>query len=222
MPYLVNGPDPSPHLDQMHSSTKLRSPIEICGAFLYMIRERFSQGDLRWSWTENPATTGIVIELGGLEETEISDAHPAIFINRGQYVFNKVVLGDKDQEQPLILKKRLQHFYAVGECDLNISCISKSRFESEEIGSTVANFIHKSSRDIMGVFGLYDISPISLSTVSPYEKDDTLFQSNVIFRITFEDRWATVPAAPALKKLLVTLKEKNATAAEFIRNYIFT
>lgn len=220
MSRLINDQDPTPHRKLMNPRIAFRSPLEIEGAFLFILRDRFTHQGTPWLWNEQVNLSKISIELTGHNNTTTADPKPAVWIRRGQIVYGKIVVGDLDQNQPAIMRKRLEHFFSVATCDFTIDCESVRNYESAEIADYVTQFIHKSSNDIQAVFAFRDISGISLGSTEIRKEDENIFNTPVSFRIEFESRWATIPAAPSLKRLTMSITQSGGDTAAFIRNYV--
>lgn len=208
----------TPNLKQQSKYIPLHSPLEIVGAFVYILRELFQTPGLLWQWSNNRNTTGIVIEAGNEEEIATANSKPGLFVNIGQTVYEQVSIGDLDQDQPEILQKGLKHFYAYGRTSVSVECISPRHGESALLGDTVQQFLHMSSNEIQMYFNFQNMSPVVLNATQPFEKDETFFNTPVMFQVGFEVRWATIPIAPMLKKL--QLKIKDSQNPSFLRDII--
>lgn len=211
------------------SPTILSTPLSIVGMIIEVIRLRFdknidSNPVLEWQWEEfeNEDLTDpdlIIIESGFNTNIEARTTRPGIWIDRGQNIYQKKSIGHQDQ-MPVNIRTRLEQFYAGGECDILVDCTSPNRGESMIIGSIVQDHLQMSSNLIQGSFGLRDMSDVVLNRTVPFEKDDTLWNSPIQFRVYYEIRWATFPAASLLHDAYMKLA--NVTDPEIYFREITT
>lgn len=204
--------------------TILSTPLSIVGMLIEVVRLRFKKGIfsnpvLDWEWepfeTELISNSNIIfIESGFNTNIEAYTVRPGIWIDRDQNVYQKVSIGHQDQ-MPVHVRSRLEEFYAGGECDVVIDCTSPNRGESMVIGSIVQDHLQMSSNIIQGCFGLRDISDVVLNRTIPFDKDDKLWNSPIQFRVYYEIRWATFPAAPLLRDAYQKLSDQADPEAYF-------
>ncbi len=194
---------------------KISTPLATIGVFVAILRERFLTGEHRlsspelpWEWLADKKATGVFIESGWNENLEGRNVRPGVWIDRGQNIYGKVSIGEQDQ-QPVYPNVRLESFYCIGEMDILVDCTAPKRGESMILGSTVQDFLHMSSNIIQGYFGFRDMSPVILGQTTPFEKDDTLWNSTISFRVYYENRWATLPIAVTLNSLNLKLADKT-------------
>lgn len=162
-----------------------------------------------WVWRDNPADTEIHIEVQYEPNTETADKRPGVYIDKDQTSYGQVVLGNRDQNQPAIITRRQEQFISFAQTDILIDCISPVRGESAQIADALQQYLHMSSRIIMQVFSFRSISPIVLGRTMPFQRQTDLFNTQLTFRIEYEVRWATIPAAPVLRALGVQLSESS-------------
>ena len=175
----------------------LSTPLTVLGIFVSILRERFSEQAhsdpvLKWEWQVNKKTTGIFIESGFNDELEARNVRPALWVDFTQHVFGRVSIGDRDQ-MAVYLPKRLENYHCLAEMDLVIDCTSKERGESILVGSIVQEFIHICSDIIQSVFGFRGMSPVIMGRPTLYEKDRSLWNTEIQFRVEYERRWRTIP-----------------------------
>jgi len=197
--------DKSPSRAQQHESILLHSPLAVAGMFLFVLRDYFGNHDLHWKWDENKSTSGIIIDTDFNPQTENPDGKPAIYVEKGQTAYGQVVLGDRDQYQPDILTKRLEHFYAIMQTDIILKCVSPRKGESMILGDLVQQYLTCTKGELSRVFAVRNFSPVIMGSTIPYERDERMYNTPVSLRIDLESRWATVPVAPAIRKLAITL-----------------
>jgi len=209
----VTEPLPVTSPRQPHPDLRLSTPLTTIGVFVALVRERFSETHLNepilhWNWKTDKKTTGIFIESGFDKDIEARNVRPGIWVDQLQHVFGRVAIGDRDQ-MPVYSPKRLENFYAVVEMDMVIDCTASKRAESMLIGSIVQEFIHLSSDLIQADFGFRGISPLIQGRTTMYEADRTLWNTEIQFRVEYERRWRTIPFAPVLDQIGLTLKDKT-------------
>jgi hypothetical protein len=200
---------------------KLSTPLTLLGVMVEVVRERFKpeaqiSPTSPWLWNENLKETQIFIESGWNENLEGRNVRPGVWVDRDQNIYNKVTLGDRDEDPVPWQGGRTEAFYGHGETDIVIDCTSSKRGESMVVGSMVQDFLHMSSNYIMACFGLRDMSPVILGRTVPFAKDDDLWNSPVQFRAYYEIRWATTPIALALNQIAVRLADIRDPEAHFV------
>lgn len=190
-------------------SVKLQSPLAVIGAFIYLVRERFNpRYGLQWQWQSDVTTTDIVIEAQYNQNTEERDARPGIYIDKDQTSYGKVSTGHLDHDQPRILERDLEHRISFGQTDIVIDCISPSRGESMYLADVVQSYLEASKYVIMAVFGFRDISPIVCGRTQAFSKQTDLHQTTLTFRVEYETRWKTAPAANVMAGLQLHLSQR--------------
>lgn len=206
-------PQPVTSPRQPHPDLYLSTPLTTIGVFVAIIRERFSETYLHepilhWAWQDNKKATGIFIESGFDEDIEARNVRPGVWVDQLQHVFGRVSVGDRDQ-MPVYQPARLENFYAIAEMDMVIDCTATKRAESMMVGSLVQEFIHLSSDLIQADFGFRGISPVIMGRTTLYEADRTLWNTEIQFRVEYERRWRTIPFAPVLDAISLTLQDKT-------------
>lgn len=215
-PHYTTGTDPV----GADAHVTLHSPIEVVGAFVYILRDYFQTDGLLWTWTDNKNTTDIVIESGNEEEIALANAKPGIFVNRGQTIYEQISVGDLDQDQPQMLEKRVKHFLAYGKTSISVECISPRHGESALLGDLVQQFLQMSSNEIQAYFHFQNMGHVVLNATQPFEKDEKFFNTPAMFQLGYEVRWGTVPIAPSLKNLSLKLTDSQADPLTFFRNIV--
>jgi hypothetical protein len=195
----------SPSRKLQPDSVRLHSPLALTGAFIYMLREYFKLGLTNWEWKDNLTASDIFISSAYNKNTQVSNHKPGIYVDKGQTTYSKVVIGDRDQHQPAIRSKGLQHYYAICQSDITINCVSPRHGESATIGDEVQHFIIASQYIIAQTFTLRHISPVIGGGTIPFEHDEKMFSTSISTRVEFESRWATIPIAPVLTRLIATV-----------------
>ncbi len=180
----------------------ISTPIVVLGIFVALLRERFSQEaestpELPWEWATDLKATQLFIEAGFNENMEARNTRPAVWVDYLQHSFGKVSIGDQDQ-MPLSIPKRVQWYFALAEMDMVVDCTSQDMGESRLLAGYVQEFLQFCADVIEAGFGIRSMSPIILGRTTPYEKDRSLYNSEIQFRIGYERRWITFPFASTL------------------------
>jgi len=188
------------------------TPLTVLGMFIEVMRSRFSlhefdDPEIRWVWDADPNSTGIFIESGFNTNLEARTVRPGIWIDRDQNIYTKSNMGRQDQ-MPVHIRKSIYLYHGFGEIDVIMDCTSANRGESMVVGSIAQDFLQMSSSVIKAEFGLRDMSDVILNRTVPYEKDDSLWNTQVQVRAQYEMRWITAPVAPTFNN--VFLKIQNA------------
>lgn len=195
----------SPARQQQPDVVKLHSPLELIGAFVYLLREHFKATDLPLTWRDNKTNSDILIESDLNRHTEAFDHKPSIFVSKGQTATQQISIGDRDKYQPLVLKKGLEHYQGILNTDITLHCVSPRKGESTIISDIVMNWVLMSQYAIAKDFAIRDFSPIVQGRTRKFDRDENLFDTPVDFRVQMETRWASIPVAPRLVKISSTL-----------------
>jgi hypothetical protein len=227
--YPPNGPTvpqtpygPPPSLREQRN-VQLNSPLALIGAFIYIIRERFSPpNEGRYQWLDNKSATSVVVEAQFERNTELRDAKPGVYIDRGQTVYRKNTIDNRDQYAPSVMTRRLDQYLTLVETDINIDVVAATKGESATLGNIVMEHIECSRNIIMTFFTLQDISPLIMARTEAFQKDETLFNTPIQFRTTHELRWATLPIAPVMREIVLngTKQSGSDDAVDFEEIYI--
>jgi len=212
--------DPIP-VSNTYGKVFFSTPMTIIGIFVAILQERFtettpSEPPLEWFWTPDLKTTGVFIESGFNVSMEARNTRPGIWVDRTQTTYGEVSVGNRDQ-MPAELRSGFQQYYATAETDMAIDCTSARRGESMMVGSIVQDFLQMSAQEIMKSFGLRDISPILLNRTVPYEKDRDLMNSEIVFRVSYEARWASLPIAAVMRGINLRLQDEDDPELYFRR-----
>jgi hypothetical protein len=209
--------NPSPYSDSPVITT-LSTPLIVVGTFVEILRERFSDENYsnpdlaNWRWTNDDKSTRIFIESGFGVNSEVRGKRPGLWVDRLQNVYQKVSIGAYDQKS-VEFNTRLEHMYMRGEMDLIVDCTSPNRGESMLLGGIVQDFLMMTMKPIMEVFAFLDVSPMILGRTEPFERERALWSSAVSFRVTYEVRWATMPSAPLLNKVVGRIEDPDYPAS---------
>lgn len=187
--------------------------------FVEIVRANFKPNalhnpDIPWHWAADLKTTGIFAESGWNENLEARNVRPGVWVDVLQNIYGKVSIGDQDQ-MPVQRRSRLENFYCTAELDVVMDCTSPKRGESIAVGSQVQNFLHMSSDIIQAQFGLQGMSPVILNRAAPFEKDVTMWNAQVQFRVYYEVRWATLPMITVLNDINMSLRDKENPEEHF-------
>ena len=186
-----------------------KSPLDILGMFLKVIRTRF--GDLQspsfpWTWDADISKTHVFIEAGSGEEVTTKDARPAIYVDRGPIVFPKVAIGDF---AGMNYKTGKKAYYTTATGQINVDCVSKNRGESAILGEIAQAFILMTSDLIISQYFFRDITPVTLGGTEVWEKDDRLFNTRVTSRISYDVKWGLTHNAPKIAEIITGVGTKD-------------
>ena len=192
-----------------HSGIAISSPLTVIGIFVAILREHFTAAAandpaLMWQWQDDVKTTQIYVESGFNENIEARNVRPGVWVDRLQTVYSKHSIGDQDQ-MPEIMSAGFMQFWGLAETDVGIDCTSKNRGESMYIASVVQDFLHMSANVIQAYFGFRDMLPIIMNRTEPYNKDRSLMNTHIQFRVQYELRWATLPITQVLRGIEMNL-----------------
>lgn len=194
-----------------HSLILSKSPLDILGLFLTVIRARFTDTPeaFPWKWSDNDSATTIYIEVGSGDEVGKKDVRPAIYVDRGPVVFPKVVIGDFAGGQ---LHTGKSAFYTAATGQINVDCVSKNRGESAILAELVQSFLLMSSDLIIKTYTLRDVTPVTLGGTEVWDKDDRLFNTRVTSQISYDVKWGVSPLAGRVAEIVAELVGGDAGA----------
>lgn len=179
----------------------LHSPIGLLKQFVSLLQERFSTGQLPWTYGGDENTSQIFIVSEFEPSRDVEDMSPALVVSRGAVVHKRDVVADTDQNNFELVAKGGKYYWGTGELDIRIQSIGQTKGEASLLGDIVQATIHMTRDPICEAFSLRDISPIVLSQVVEYERDQQKWACTVDFRVFFEQRWFVIPEAPTLNSL---------------------
>jgi hypothetical protein len=200
--------------------TRLSASMIVIAVFVEVLRERFgglSDSDPSLSnylWTSDPKATKIFIDSGFNENAEVRGKRPGLYVDRTNNVYSQVSIGNYDQIATRV-HNRLENFMMFADMDMIVECISPNRGESMLIGSVAQDFLQMTAKPIMGHFGLRNISPMILGRTEPLDKERTLWNTPLQFRVNYEVRWATIPAAVLLTGITARIADIEAPTLYF-------
>jgi hypothetical protein len=206
----------------------LHSPLNKLAQFTRFFQIHFSQGRLPWAWNEDPNQVTDINDLDGPAniyiaaefalEKEYENASPALIVTRGSVVHPRPVVGDDGPVAPDRLTKGWEMKFGFGEMDIRIQCVGQTKAEASVLGDIVQCAVSMTRGPIQKAMTLRDISAVVLSPTTPYIRDKDKWQNNVDFRVSFEQRWMIVPAAPALTEVDFYTKE-TLDAAGYVKTF---
>lgn len=215
---LKSEPIFEPRLPGQQPDVAPGSPLAITALFTEIVRQRFTQANaLAWVWreVESPATaeTGnedgprlLQIEPAFSQQVETRNYRPAIFVDKGETVMEKVVLGNMAGKR---LRDGLTGYYALATIPIDIEVVSDKKGESATVADIVWFYMLAGREQIRETFGLHEMTPPILGRTVPGEKDKTEWSTHVNFNVQAHLRWSTRPVAPLLKEIVLRFKQSG-------------
>jgi len=190
------------------------SPLALIGVFVSILRERYApgQGIVNYPWYADITKTKITIESAFADSDEHRNFKPAIFIDKEETIYGKVVIGDRAGRNMFTSQ---DFFWSLATVPILIDCVASRRGESASIGDVVQWTLHSASDIIQGVFGFHSMSPPRLGKTIPYEADKKAWTSPITFQVQYNVRWATVPIAPLLQDIALHITAGAGTSIHF-------
>lgn len=208
IPPPVKGPD------QIHEMIVDGSPLAIIGIFVAVLRERFAPGNGPgdYPWYDDQNDTGIIIESAFEDSNTERGKKPAIFVDKDQSVYGKLVIGDRAGHT---FKNAKDFQWTLSTVPILIECVSGRKGESAIIGDIVQWSLHASSDAIQATFALHDMTPPTLGRTVPYEADKEAWSTSVSFQVQYNVRWTTVPIAPLLQEIAMRIQQTGKTPSDY-------
>jgi hypothetical protein len=210
-PYI---PPPVKAPGQTHSMIVDGSPLAIIGIFVAVLRERFTPGngptDYEWYDDQNKAT--VIIESAFEDSNTERGKKAAIFVDKDQSVYGKLIIGDRAGHT---IKDGKDFQWTLSTVPILLDCVAGRKGESAILGDIVQWSLHASSDAIQSTFALHDMTPPTLGRTVPYEADKESWSTPVSFQVQYNVRWTTVPIAPLLQEIAVRIQQAGLTPADY-------
>jgi hypothetical protein len=223
----------TPRLEGQHPDVFPGSPLALIAIYVEAIRLRFSQDNkykLPYYWEQDPTPTSdeehtddaprkILIESQYAQHPDARDYRPAIFVDRGDMAFSKIVVGNRAAHDiPTQEDLYLIHVTT----PLSVLCISKDRGESMSIGEIVAFYLTTLMTQMREAFGLQDVTPPVLGTTQVYRRNSNEIEewiTPITFQITCKHLWTEIPIAPKLREIALSLSTNASNGSPTIEQY---
>lgn len=188
------------------------SPLGLLGAFVLVLRERFSaKNKLPWVWTGDSATSSIHIYSEFERQSEGDNLLPLLSVVRGPIAYQRTAVGDRDQNQSGLINRGIEYLYQMAEASFSINSFGRTVGESAMLADIVQATIAGSSKIIEEAFTLRRISPMLIQPTQRMDADVEKYLTTLDFRINIEQRWVSVPAAAVLRRYKAELQlQKDA------------
>ena len=220
---LTAGPEFSTRMPNQHPDIMPGSPSALLAVFTEIIRERFRVGNnLPWLWdgaaVSKPDAKNlpgsprkVLIEPAFSETSEARNVRPAIYIDRGPILPNKVAIADSAGQQ---LTTGMRAFYSVAQVPISVQVEASRKGESSVLADTVWFYLLAGIPDIRKAFDFQDISLPQLGQTTAVDRDKTAWVTPISFTVTTNLRWTTLPDGS-----LLTVASVQANAQEVISHY---
>ncbi|MBU1891245.1 hypothetical protein KJ782_07245 [Patescibacteria group bacterium] len=187
------------------------SPLAIIGIFVEILRARFAAGNgpTDWVWNANLNETAIVIESGFAEGNTERAKKPAIFVDKDESVYGKVVIGDR---AGIIWSDMSDYQWTLSTVPVIVECVASKRGESAIIGDVVQWTLHCASDPIQAFYAFHDMTPPTLGRTTPYEADREAWVTPVSFQVQYPVRWRITPIRTLLQEVQLRVQDADATA----------
>jgi hypothetical protein len=197
------------------------SPLAIIGIFVSILRERFSEANSprkdTWIWNDDPNLSTITIESALEDNSTLRDKHPAIFVDKDQSTYGRVVIGDRAHHQ---LRNSQDVQWTLSTVPLIIECVATRKGESAVLGDIVQWTLHAASDVIQKTFAFHDMTPITLGRTSPYEMDSECWNTPISFTVQYNVVWTYVPIKPLLQQIAYRIQAAETTAADYFTEIV--
>lgn len=209
----------TPRIDGQHPDIFPGSPLALIAVFVETIRLRFSQDNaykLPYYWEQDPtprpeeentddAPRKLLIESQYLQHPDARDFRPAIFVERGDTPFSKIVVGNR-AEYDQATDSNLYVMHAT--TPISVQCVAKDRGESMSIGEIVAFYLAAILPEMRETFGFQDASLPVLASTQVYRRSSNDIEewvTPVNLQVTCKHIWRETPMAPKLREIRLRL-----------------
>lgn len=201
-----------------------QSPLGLIGAFTLILRERFSpKNRMPWCFTDNPGTDTIHIYPQFDQGSEAKNLAPRIVVAKGPTVYQRVSVGDLDQNQPGLMNRGIRYGHQLSEVSWSLECIAENMGESSTIGDYVGSTITDAAPILEKAFHIRRIGVVIVQQTKQYDTDKKKWITEVEFRTNGEHRWVTMPAATVLRRYESEIKlrqEATIFISKFMNNEV--
>jgi len=192
-----------------------RSNLSLLGTFLHILRERFSTDATTafpWTWVEEPAETGVVIELAYSEEAERRGQLPAIYVGKAPTSWQPVIVGDRaGTNLPRAEETKMMH----GSTTIIANVVTRNAGECFVLGDIVSHAFLNASDFLRSGYNLRDVFNVVEGTITPYPKEKTWWQLPVSVTLEFTERWAQQEEQVTLESIKTYLPTGNVAPAYY-------
>lgn len=204
----------------------LSSPMQIVGAFLEIIRERFKfSNDLHWVWdpdyivgtdTDNKP---ILIEAMYVKNNEARDFRPAIFVGRDTLPYGETVVGDTAN---ITFQTGTRTNLSLTATNVRFLVEAQSLGEAEAIAHIVASHIH-TAKDVLvkQVSNWRHVGPVTLMAPTISRKDVRYIAIPINVGLDFQLTWNVTPIAPKIGEIALKLQDIDDPDGDYHLNKSF-
>lgn len=183
----------------------IRSNLSILGAFLHIIRERFSTAatdDFPWAWVDEPQDSKITIELAYSENAEQRGKLPAIYIGKTPTSWSPVLVGDRaGTSMERAEETKMMHANTV----IIANVVARNMGECFILADIVSHAFLNASDFLREKFNYRDIFNVTEGAPTPYPKETTWWQIPISVNVEFTERWAQQEGQTVLSGIRVLL-----------------
>lgn len=209
----------TPRLEGQHPDVFPGSPLALIAIFVEVIRLRFSQDNaykLPYYWSPDPSPEPdeentddsprkILIESQYLQHPDARDYRPAIFVERGDMAFSKIVVGNRGAySEALDANVYVMH----ATTPISVLCVTKDRGESMSIAEMVTFYLASLLPELRETFGFQDASLPVLAGTQVYRRSSNDIEewvTPVNLQITCKHIWREAVIAPKLQEIRMQL-----------------
>lgn len=169
--------------------TPRSTPYHINELVLQLIRYTFNgvdHPDFPFRWTDDFATTKIIIGTNYNPEVGIEGVKPQIIISHGDAGSQSIATGD-------LASKSLENCAATKTSIVQSSCmakvVAKRKTDVDILANEVFNFFLACRPYLPQLTSIQNIQNISMTQVVPFGQDDNLYQSIVSIVFQMQYKW---------------------------------
>lgn len=219
-PKITAQPEGYPRMPEQQADVMPGSPVAVLALFTEIVRARFhASNELAWVWAANAtpeateentedAPRKVLIEPAFVENNEVRNFRPAIFIDKQETIIPKSIINNFAGQQ---LKSGLQGFYGLATIPMDIEVISDKKGECSLLADITWFYLLAGRQQIQATFGLQDMSNPVLGKTIPQEADKRTWVTHITFTISIGFRWSTLPISPVLKEIVLKFQASGET-----------
>lgn len=149
-------------------------------------------------WSEDPATTGIVIESLNRWRAELTEKRPTLLLKSGAWEWARVGIGDSAGSDWLTGQ---QHYYGHWNGSHTIFAITQEPGEAEILATEVVKIMTWYASQICSAFHLVRFVPVAIGEVAQLKESQDYYVVPVDVAYIVPEAWTLTPEAPRLKRL---------------------
>ena len=182
------------------------TPLHVTELLLQVLKKTFQEFPEGYPFRYDPddmEKTGVVFDVALNKESNIYGKKPLIVVSRGMQSTSPIMVGDL---AAVHLPTNLKHGSSLVQASAIVQVVSRAKAEVEIVAQHVFGLLMLCRTHLPRLCNLHMAQAVSLSEVSKYEEDDTMFLGQLTLQYVSQYIWRQEEVAPVLQAVgVVTL-----------------